>query len=239
MFCFQMIQHKLLHLLWTTVYRQLREWCEAVQWEAAGREDMPRRAVHWTFSVHSVSVMLSKASCYYCFSNEHASFQRMLPGVTGSSSSDVSPPHAIVANLLSRESSGYMASPTKFTTARGDTTSFSKIFQKVEEKHGQQMQQQHNQHNMPSTSYQMQPSYIISSKPESTNKLIAPIALKPQIMPMSGCSSIAASPITTPRITPSFRMLEDDSLVNALGHLQNSNDSVSIRKCFWLLTPSN
>lgn len=133
--------------------------------------------------------------------------------------SDVSPPHAAVSNLISRESSGYMASPTKFTTARGDTTSFSKIFQKVEEKHGQQQ-------NQPSTSFcssQILPP-ILSSKPvDSSVKIIAPVALKPSMLPLSACNSIIGSPITTPRITP-YRMLEDDSLINALG-LANSNDS--------------
>uniref|UniRef100_A0A1I7U5F5 CTF/NF-I domain-containing protein n=1 Tax=Caenorhabditis tropicalis TaxID=1561998 RepID=A0A1I7U5F5_9PELO len=43
------------------------------------------------------------------------------------SGSDVSPPHAVVTNLISRESSGFIASPTKFTTARGDTTSFRNL----------------------------------------------------------------------------------------------------------------
>ncbi|CCD65933.1 Nuclear factor I family protein [Caenorhabditis elegans] len=142
----------------------------------------------------------------------------------GALGSDISPTHTAVSNLISRESSGYMASPTKFTTARGDTTSFSKIFQKIEEKH--------LQHNQPSTSYcnsQIQPP-ILSSKPvDSSVKLIAPVAVKPI---MSGCNSIIPSPITTPRITPSFRMLEDDSLINVLGQLAHSNDGTTLNDSF-------
>ncbi|CAP31868.1 Protein CBR-NFI-1 [Caenorhabditis briggsae] len=131
--------------------------------------------------------------------------------------SDVSPPHAAVSNLISRESNGFMGSPTKFTTARGDTTSFSKILQKIEEKHGQQLLQ-----NQPSTSG-APPVKMTSSPVEAGSvRLVAPIALKPTMMSMSGCNSIVVSPITTPRITP-FRGLEDDSLINALG-LANSND---------------
>ncbi|CAI2342743.1 unnamed protein product [Caenorhabditis sp. 36 PRJEB53466] len=148
--------------------------------------------------------------------------------IAASSSSNVSPPHAVVANL--RESSGYTSSPTKFTTARGDTTSFSKIFQKVEEKHGQRQNQQQQQ--QPSTSYCSTPlqqsPYLINSKlPASAVKLIAPVPIKPQMVSISGCSSIVASPITTPRITP-FRMLEEDSqsFVNVLGQLTNSSDSI-------------
>lgn len=139
--------------------------------------------------------------------------QHLLKGA-GNSGSDVSPPHAAVSNLLSRESSGYIASPTKFTTARGDTTSFSKIFQKIEEKHSQQS-------NQPSTSNlynsQTQPP-ILSSKPvDSSIKLIAPVAIKPTMMPMSGVSS----PIITPRVTP---YQNEDTLLKALGFSGNSND---------------
>lgn len=137
-----------------------------------------------------------------------------IPG-TALSGSEVSPPHAVVSNLISRESSGYIASPTKFTTARGDTTSFSKIFQKIEEKHSQQQ-------NQPSTSNsynnQIQPP-ILSSKPvDSSVKLIAPVPIKPAMMPMSGTSSITSSPIVTPRVTP---YQSDDTLLKALGF---SND---------------
>ncbi|CAL2032682.1 unnamed protein product [Caenorhabditis brenneri] len=136
-----------------------------------------------------------------------------VPGA-GNSGSDVSPPHAAVSNLISRESSGYIASPTKFTTARGDTTSFSKIFQKIEERHSQQL-------NQPSTSSlynsQIQPP-ILSSKPvDSSIKLIAPVAIKPPMMPMSGVSS----PIVTPRLTP---YQSEETLLKALGLAGNSND---------------
>lgn len=147
--------------------------------------------------------------------------------------SDLSPPHAAVSNLISRECSGFMASPTKFTTARGVTTSFSKILQTIEEKNAQQQQrkQQELEHHerllqsQPSTSFTSQPPNL-TSKPVEANgsvKLVAPIALKPPMVSLSGCNSIVASPIATPRITP-FRMLEDDSLISALG-LNNSNDS--------------
>uniref|UniRef100_A0A8R1DH10 Uncharacterized protein n=1 Tax=Caenorhabditis japonica TaxID=281687 RepID=A0A8R1DH10_CAEJA len=161
--------------------------------------------------------------------------KRVHPGTNGQQfvvppGNDVSPPHALVASLISRESSGgYMASPTKFTTARGDTTSFSKIFQKVEQQQQQQQQQHQNQHSQPTTSNnyaQMQPSFI-STKPESTVKIIAPVPLKPQIIPLSVCNSII-SPLATPRITP-FRMLEEDSqsfVTNVLGQLTSNTDTL-------------
>lgn len=147
--------------------------------------------------------------------------------------SDLSPPHAVVSNLISRECSGFMASPTKFTTAKGVTTSFSKILQNIEEKDVLQQQQQHEQNlqNQPSTSFASQPPNL-TSKPARAHghvKLVAPIALKPQMMSISACNSVVASPITTPRITP-YRMLDDEtSLITALGLANNnSNDSTLI-----------
>lgn len=135
----------------------------------------------------------------------------------GSSGSEVSPPHAAVMNLISRESGGFIASPTKFTTARGDTTSFSKIFQKIEERHSQQ-------HNQPSTSYcddHLRAPNAAAKPIDASVKLIAPIAIKPTMMPMSGGSSLISSPIVTPRVTP---FQGDETLLKVLGLAPNSND---------------
>ncbi|CAB3403783.1 unnamed protein product [Caenorhabditis bovis] len=138
---------------------------------------------------------------------------------------EISPPHAAVSSLRTRDNGPYMASPTKFTTASGTTTSFSKILHQVEEKHCQQQQKLTAN----------QPVRTFITKPENSSKLVVPKAIKPvpvmgktdyMQQVLSACNSAVSSPITTPRVTPlSRQFIEEDSqsLFNAIG---NSNDGV-------------
>ncbi|CAI5442754.1 unnamed protein product [Caenorhabditis angaria] len=142
-------------------------------------------------------------------------------------SSDVSPPHLAVSSLRGRDGGTYMASPTKFTTSRGDTTSFSKILHQVEERHGSLL----NHCGMKSIN---QPVRTFINKPEPSSKLIVPKPIKPiPIMGkadyqhvLSASSSAVASPITTPRVTPLPRhLIEEDSSQSIFSSNINGNSN--------------
>ncbi|VDO21098.1 unnamed protein product [Haemonchus placei] len=183
-----------------------------------GRGDMMSSAVYQSRApmvssrkrIHSVNTHAG---------NPNAITQATLNGLTrlasvGGGESDTSPPHAVVSQLRRLEGNGtaYLASPTKFTTPNGTTISFSKVLEQVEVQH-QSGKIRNDQAIDTSNSGEVlapQPIRTFVTKPEQSAKLVAPKAINPmkkmyemQVQQaLSACSSVVASPLTTPRVTP-------------------------------------
>ncbi|CAD6197020.1 unnamed protein product [Caenorhabditis auriculariae] len=164
---------------------------------------------------------------------------------------EVSPPQPTITQLRrGQDGSGgsYMASPTKFTNASGDTISFSKVLSQLEErKQREQLQQHQIQHvNVllgSASEYDVlaQPVRTFTTKPTNNPKLVAPKPINPILnmcktdlsfqvqQVISACNSAVSSPLTTPRVTPLPRHLIDEesqSLFNAAIINGNSNDGL-------------
>uniref|UniRef100_A0A7I4Y8S3 CTF/NF-I domain-containing protein n=1 Tax=Haemonchus contortus TaxID=6289 RepID=A0A7I4Y8S3_HAECO len=238
-----------------------------------GRGDMMSSAVYQSRApmvssrkrIHSVNTHAG---------NPNAITQATLNGLTrlasvGSGESDTSPPHAVVSQLRRLEGNGtaYLASPTKFTTPNGTTISFSKVLEQVEVQH-QSGKIRNDQVIDTSNSGEVlapQPIRTFVTKPEQSAKLVAPKAINPmkkmyemQVQQaLSACSSVVASPLTTPRVTPiPTSMLtggapvravipgaagddECNTLFNAIASNGNSNDGILSTHFLQYLNDSN
>ncbi|WKX93359.1 hypothetical protein Q1695_010979 [Nippostrongylus brasiliensis] len=208
--------------------------------------------------------------------NPNAITQATLNGLSrlasaGGVENDTSPPHTVVSQLRRLEGNGtaYLASPTKFTTANGTTISFSKVLEQVEVQH-QTGKIRHEQMSDNSNSggevLAPQPIRTFVTKPEQSAKLVAPKAINPmkkmyemQVQQaLSACSSVVASPLTTPRVTPiPTSMLtggapvravissggpgedECNTLFNAIASNGNSNDGILSSHFLQYLNDSN
>ncbi|KAK6732359.1 hypothetical protein RB195_016630 [Necator americanus] len=208
--------------------------------------------------------------------NPNAITQATLNGLTrltgsGTTENDTSPPHAVVSQLRRLEGNGtaYLASPTKFTTANGTTISFSKVLEQVETQYqaGKVRQDVMSEPSLTGEVLAPQPIRTFVTKPEQSAKLVAPKAINPVAMKkayemqvqqaLSACSSVVASPLTTPRVTPiPTSMLsggapvraaipstgpedECNTLLNVIASNGNSNDGILSSHFLQYLNDSN
>uniref|UniRef100_A0A1I7XT61 CTF/NF-I domain-containing protein n=1 Tax=Heterorhabditis bacteriophora TaxID=37862 RepID=A0A1I7XT61_HETBA len=176
--------------------------------------------------------------------NPQAVTQATINGLTrmAEGSEETSPPHALVSHLRRVDGNGttYLGSPTKFTTANGDTISFSKVLHQVEVLHESKSRPEGAFSS--SEVLAPQPIRTFITRPESSAKLVAPKAINPIAMKqaydaqvqqvLSACSSVVASPLTTPRVTPipmaMARPIDDEchALFNVINSNGNSNDGM-------------